>query len=161
MMHDKNKKEDKHLKSVLMAYLILVLHVVLIAGLVLLVIFFRGILNYMIWVFLGGSAIVVVSCYKFYKQMKSEGRTIRKILNSPQNSGRTVEVSFLGGLASLKIGRSYNPPVLGGHSSEQVKQLEDPDTIRIKELSDLVQLLEKNFITLDEYNKYKENIFKS
>jgi hypothetical protein len=161
MMHDKNKKEDKHLKSVLMAHLILVLHVMLIAGLVLLVLFFRGILNYTIWVVLGGSAIVIASCYKFYMRMKSEGRTIRKILNAPQNSGRTVEVSFLGGLASLKVGRSYTPPALGDDSPRGVKQLEDPDAIRIKELSDLVQLLENNLITLDEYNKYKENIFKS
>ena len=161
MMFNKNKEEDRHLKSVLMAYLILVLHVVLIAGLVLLVIFFRGILNYMIWVFLGGSAIVIASCYKFYKRMKRERKTLREMLSSPQNIGRTVEVSFLGGLASLKIGRSYTPPALHGSSSEHVKQLEDPDTVRIKELSDLVRLLENNLITLDEYHKYKENIFKS
>ena len=161
MMFNKNKEEDRHLKSVLMAYLILLLHVVLIAGLVLLVIFFRGILNYMIWVFLGGSAIVIASCYKFYKRMKREGKTLREMLSSPQNFGRTVEVSFLGGLASLKIGRSHTLPALHGGSSEPVKQLEDPDMVRIKELSDLVRLLENNLITLDEYHKYKENIFKS
>lgn len=161
MMFNKNKEDDRHLKSVLMAYLILVLHVILIAGLVLMVIFFRGILNYMIWVFLGGSAVIIASCYKFYKRMKREKKTLREMLSSPQSSGRTVEVSVLGGLASLKIGRPDNRPALDGRSSGQVKQLEDPDTVRIKELSDLVRLLENNLITLDEYHKYKENIFKS
>jgi len=160
MMFNKNKEDDRHFKSVLMAYFILVLHVILVAGLVLMVIFFRGILNYMIWIFLGGSAIVIASCYKFYTRMKREKKTLREMLSSPQNSGRTVEVSVLGGLASLKIGRSYNRPALDGRSFGQVKQLEDPDTVRIEELSDLVSLLEKNLITLDEYHKYKENIFK-
>lgn len=160
-MFNKNKEDDRHFKSVLMAYFILILHVILVAGLVLMVIFFRGILNYMIWIFLGGSAIVIASCYKFYTRMKREKKTLREMLSSPQNRGRTVEVSVLGGLASLKIGRSYNRPALDGRSFGQVKQLEDLDTVRIEELSDLVSLLEKTLITLDEYHKYKENIFKS
>lgn len=161
MKYKKNKEDDRHLKSVLMAYLILILHVFLVAGLVLMVIFFRGILNYLIWVFLGGSAVIVASCYKFYKRMKREKKTLREMLGAQQVSGRTVEVSVLGGLASLKIGRPHYPLALNGRSSDPVKQLEDPDAIRIKELSDLVRLLEKNLITLDEYHKYKENIFKS
>ena len=73
----KKEKEESHFKSVLMAYLILVLHVVLITGLVLLVIFFRGIINYMIWIFLGGTAAILASAYHFYKRMKMEGKTIR------------------------------------------------------------------------------------
>jgi hypothetical protein len=93
--------------------------------------------------------------------MKREKKTLREMLGAQQVSGRTVEVSVLGGLASLKIGRPHYPPALNGRSSDPVKQLEDPDAIRIKELSDLVRLLEKNLITLDEYHKYKENIFKS
>ena len=161
MMFKKNKEDDRHLKSVLMAYLILILHVILVAGLVLMVIFFRGILNYMVWVFLGGSALIVASCYRFYKRMKREKRTLREMLSSQQYSGRTVEISVLGGLASLKIGRPHYRPALDGRSSEPVKQLEDPDTVHIKELSDLVRLLENNLITLDEYHKYKEDIFKS
>ena len=167
MMFKKNKEDDRHLKSVLMAYLILILHVILVAGLVLMVIFFRGILNYMVWVFLGGSALIVASCYRFYKRIERmasvdrEKRTLREMLSSQQYSGRTVEISVLGGLASLKIGRPHYRPALDGRSSESVKQLEDPDTVHIKELSDLVRLLENNLITLDEYHKYKEDIFKS
>ena len=45
MVSKQHKKDnDRHFKSVMMAYFILVLHVLLIVGLVMLVIFFRGII---------------------------------------------------------------------------------------------------------------------
>lgn len=156
------KKESQHFKSVLMAYFILVLHVVLVAGLVLMVIFFRGLINYMIWIFLGGLIAIIASGYHFYKRMKMEGKTLQETLNTYRFSGRSIEVSFLGGLASLKIGGEHqNPPALNGHTSGRLKQLEDPESIRHKEFSELVRLLENNLITLEEYKKFKEQIFKS
>jgi len=157
----KKEKEEGHLKSVLMAYFILVLHVVLIAGLVLLVIFFRGIINYMIWIFIGGTAAIVASAYHFYKRMKMEGKTLREMLNSHRYAGRTVEVNLLGGLASLKISGSNDPAALDTTASGQFKQIEDPDVIHNREFSELVRLFENNLITLDEYNKFKEQILKS
>ncbi len=161
MALNKKEKEESHLKSVLIAYFILVLHVALITGLVLLVIFFRGIINYMLWIFIGGTVAILASAYHFYKRMKMEGKTLREILNSNRFSGRTVEVNLLGGLASLKISGSNDPAALGTASSGQFKQLEDPDVIHNREFSELVRLLENNLITLDEYNKFKEQIFKS
>lgn len=161
MALNKKEKEESHLKSVLIAYFILVLHVALITGLVLLVIFFRGIINYMLWIFIGGTVAILASAYHFYKRMKMEGKTLREILNSNRFSGRTVEVNLLGGLASLKISGSNDPAALGTASSGQFKELEDPDVIHNREFSELVRLLENNLITLDEYNKFKEQIFKS
>ena len=155
------KKENQHFKSVLMAYFILVFHVVLVAGLVLMVIFFRGIVSYMIWIFLGGLIAIIASGYHFYKRMKMEGKTLREILNTYRFSGRSVEVSFLGGIASLKIGgEHHNPPALNSNSSGHIKQLEHRESIRYKEFSELVRLLENNLITLEEYNKFKNQIFK-
>jgi len=158
----KNKiEDDKHFKSVLMAYFILLLHVLLVAGLVLLVIFFRGIINYMIWIFIAGSIVILASGYHFYKRMKEEGKTLREILSSPQLSGRTVEVSILGGFASFKIGRPDNVPLLNSDSfGQHQQQLEDPNTIRTKELTALVHLLQNDMITLEEYNKAKRQILK-
>jgi len=126
-----------------------------------LVIFFRGIINYMIWIFIVGTAAIVASAYHFYKRMKIEGKTLREILNSNRFGGRTVEVSLLGGLASLKISGSNDPAALDIAASEQFKQLEDPDVIHNREFSELVRLLANNLITLDEYNKFKEQILKS
>ena len=160
--NDMKEKESQHFKSVLMAYFILVLHVVLVAGLVLMVIFFRGIINYMIWIFLGGLIAIIASGYHFYKRMKMEGKTLQEILSTYRHSGRSVEISFLGGLASLKIGgEHHSSPALNSNSSGYLKQLEHPESIRNKEFTELVRLLEKNLITLEEYNKFKEQIFKS
>ena len=161
MSFKKKEKEESHLKSVLMAYFILVLHVVLITGLVLLVIFFRGIINYMIWIFIVGTAAIIASAYHFYKRMRMQGKTLQEMLNSHRFAGRTVEINFLGGLASLKISGPNDLAALDSAASKQVKQLEDPNVIQNREFSELVRLLENNLITFDEYNKFKERILKS
>jgi cytochrome c biogenesis protein CcdA len=158
----KKEKDSQHFTSVLMAYFILLLHVILVAALVLMVIFFRGIINYLIWIFIVGSIAIIVSGYHFYKRMKKEQKTLGEILDASRFNGRSVEVSFLGGLASLKIGRAQQSlPALESPSSDRLKQLEDPESARYKEFSELVRLLENNLITLEEYNKFKEKIFKS
>jgi len=162
MVFKQKEKESRHFKSVLMAYFILLLHVFLVAGLVIMVIFFRGIINYMMWIFIGGSIAIIASGLHFYKRMKMEGKTLKEILSAHRYSGRTVEISFLGGLASLKIdGTKKNLPALGSSSSGNVKQLEDPESIRYREFSELVRLLENDLITLEEYNRFKERLFKS
>ena len=158
----KKKNENSLFKGVMTAYFIVVLHVLLIAGVGLLVIFFQGIINYMPWIFLGGSSLIIGSVYLFYRRIKKQGITLRETLNSPMFHGRTVEVSLLGGLASVKVGGgSGGVPVLGNNSSPQYLQLEDPASVRLKELTELANLLEKNLITLDEYNEFKQEILKT
>jgi hypothetical protein len=161
-MNSDNKKEKYALfKGVLMAHFILVLHALLIAGLGFLVLFFRGIIQYMLWIFLIGSAGIITSAVLFYKRMKKEGMTLREMLNSPLFRGRSVEVHILGGLASFKLGKSDDAPMIENGLTEQRRQLEDPDTIHVRELRELSRLLEKQLITVDEYNKAKRRLFKS
>ncbi|NQT69340.1 MAG: hypothetical protein HQ552_07135 [Desulfobacteraceae bacterium] len=144
-----------------MAYFILVLHVLLIAGLVMLVIFFRGIINYMLWIFIGGAAVILASGYHFYKRLQKDGKTLQEMMSSSRLGSRPIEVSFLGGIASFKIGRPGSTPALSSDATGQpLQQLEDPATVRIRELTELVRLLEDNLITLDEYNKVKQQILK-
>jgi len=76
-------------------------------------------------------------------------------------SGRPVEVNIMGGLASFKMGRPGNAPALDINQSKQFLQIEDPTTMRIKELTNLARLLEDKMITQEEYNKAKQQIFKS
>jgi len=158
----KKKNEDSIFKGVMTAYLIVVLHVLLIAGVGLLVIFFQGIINYMLWIFLGGSALIIASVYLFYRRIKKQGMTIRETLNSPMFHGRTVEISLLGGLASVKVGGgSGSMPALENNSSTQYLQLEDSASVRLRKLTELADLLEKNLVTLDEYNEFKQQILKT
>ena len=149
-------------KSVLLAYMILALHVVLIAGLGLLVLFFRGFVQYMLWIFLGGAAVVVYSGYRFWRRMKAEGKTLGEMLSNPAFRGRSVEVSLLGGIASFKLGAPGRYPALTvGDDDPPVRQLEDPETARIRELNELARLLEKDLITRDEYNLAKRRLLHS
>jgi hypothetical protein len=158
MMFKKKYKETNIFKSVLMAYFILILHVFLIAVLGLLVIFFAGIVNYMVWIFLGTSAVILSSGCYFYKRMKEQGKTFSEMVNSPLFSGRAIEISLFGGFASLKLGKPYDIPRIG-NSCDQVGRLENRSDIFINELCDLAQLLENNLITLEEYNIAKQRFF--
>ena len=147
-------------KSVMMAYAVLVLHVLLIAGLGILVLFFQGVVQYMLWIFLFGAAGIAVSGYLFYRRMRAEGRTLKEMLHSPDLHGRAVEVSFLGGLASFRLGRPSSIGELPDRSIEPSRRLEDPESIRNQELEALLRLLEKNLISPEDYQKAKQEILK-
>jgi hypothetical protein len=155
-----NKPGDGLFKSVMLAYFVLVLHVLLIVGLGLLVIFFRGIIQYMFWIFLAGTAAIIGSGYYFYKRIKAEGKTVREMLKTPLLNGRPVEVSLLGGLASFRVGPAAGRPGLEDGEYHSIHQLEDPETIRIREISELARLLENNLITREEYEKAKKQLLK-
>ena len=164
MLFKKRKKRENGtglFKGVMLAYFIVVLHVLLFAGVVLMVIFFRGIINYMLWILIGGGVIIIAVVYYIYRRMKEEGKTLKETLSSPMFSGRPIEVSVLGGLASFKMGRPSNMPALGNNQPKQFLQLEDSSSMRIRELTELANLFENNLISRDEYNIAKRQIFKS
>ena len=152
---------DGLFKSVMAAYLVLILHVLLIVGLGLVVIFFSGIVQYMIWIFMLGAAVILGSFYYFYRRMKAEGRTLREMMNSPMFNGRPVEISFLGGMASLKMGGTgQGANELGTGTRNPSYQLEDPEAVRLREIRELASLLKDDLITREEYEKAKQHIFK-
>ena len=159
-MVQKKKAGDGVFKSIMAAYAILILHVLLIAGMGLMVIFFRGIIQYMIWIFLGGALLLLGSGYYFYRKMKAEGKTLRETLQSPMLNGRAVEISFLGGIASVRLGRNDSRPALEGSSDIALKQLDGPGSSRVKELNELAHLFKNKLITLDEYEQAKQQLFK-
>jgi hypothetical protein len=154
------EKDSGLLKSIFVGHFIIILHILLIAAIGLLVLFFSGIVAYMGWIFLGATAAIAAGGYCLYRRMKAEGRTLREMLGSPMFRGRSVEISVLGGLASLKIG---NPETSGRVIDLEPPrmQLEDPADIKVRELSELANLLEKNLVTLEEYNTLKDRLFKS
>jgi len=154
------KKETGLFKGVMLAYFILILHVILIAAMGMLVIFFRGIVAYMPWIFIGGCALLLGSGYYFYRRIKAQGKSLRETLNSPLLQGKSFEISLMGGLASFKVGQhDANPPIVIS-AGDNRPQLEDPSAARLRELTELANLLEKDLITPDEYNRFKRNLFK-
>jgi hypothetical protein len=146
-------------KSVMLAYFILILHVILAAGLVLLVVFFHGVTTHLLWILSGGITLILVSGYLFYRRMKSEGKTLRDILNSPVFNGRSVEINLLNGLACFRLGKERTLPVIESKIIGPERQLEEPVSMKIRKLSELAGLVRENLITIDEYNLLKKELF--
>ena len=126
------------------------------------VIFFRGVIEHMLWVILGATVLFILSGLLIYWRIKSKGKKMfHDIENSSLFQGRSFEVSFLSGLASLKFGRSDGLKTIEDQSTEAKFQLEDPETIRIRELTELARMYEKNLITSEEYKRAKDQVLKS
>ena len=160
-MFEKKKEDDGLVRSVLLAYLILALHVLLIAGVAILVLFFRGVVNYMLWIFLGGVVLIGLSAFYFIRRMRAEGRSLSEMLRNPMFNGRSVEVSLLGGMATVKLGKSSRQPAIEHDAAMDIPRLEDPDASRsrdVSELAELARMLEKDLITVDEFNKAKRHL---
>lgn len=157
---DKKSKQGSGLfQGVFLAYFILLLHVVLLAGLGCLVLFFRGFVQYMLWIFLGGATLITYSGYRVLKRMKQERKNLRDLLQLPMLNNRNLEIDFLGGIASLKVGASKSNAIAMDYDvNNQVPQLEDPGAARIKKLGELASLYKSDLITLEEYNNGKKQI---
>jgi len=150
------------MKSLFIVYLILGGHVLLIVALCFFVLFFRGLVNYLPWIFLGGVSLMGLTAYLIYKRMKTEGKALKEILALPMLQGKNVEISIFGGLASVRV-ESPTPqqPAIaidaGTHpQANPVYAL--PPSSHVTELLELANLLDNNLITLDEYNKAKKKV---
>lgn len=153
-----SQPQESIFKGVLLSYFVLFFHVVLIIGLGVLMLFFGGVVTYLPWILALGFVAVVGSCYLWWQHVKKRGKKLRDILKDPLFEGRTVEVSLLGGLASLKLGQPREPLTIDQPASEGPKQIEDPATRRAEELIKLGHLLKQDLITIDEYLKAKKDI---
>ena len=161
-MHAKSKQNREGLfKGILLAYAVLLLHLTLIAGLGLVVIFLTGIGHYMSWIVLTGMALAALSGYLFFRRLRKAGRSLGETLQTPDFGGRDVEISLFGGLATMRLGKPKKPDALEAGFQSQVPQLEDPEALRIREIQNLAHLLEKNLITLEEYTQAKKRLFGS
>ena len=152
-------------EGILLAHFIIFLHLLLIACLGLLVIFFHGISQYMLWIFLGASILLFACGFLFYRRIRTRGiQSFKDIQRYTILEGRSFEVRILGGLASLRFGIPVNSLPIENKALEindPGHQLENPETIRIQELSELANMLEKNLITFEEFSKIKNQVLKS
>jgi hypothetical protein len=146
-------------KGIAAAYIILLLHLALIAGLGLVVVFLTGVANYLSWILLGGIGMIALSAYLFFRKLRKEGRTLGETLRSSQFRDREVEVSLLGGMATMRLGRPTERKPLPANGAAQPPQLEDPQSIHIRDIQALADLLEKNLITQEEFDRAKSRLF--
>lgn len=160
-----SKKTDKVglFKGVFMAYFILILHIILIIAIGCVVLFFRGVVDYMIWILAAGLIGIMISIFLLIKRFRDEKKGISDALNSPMFKGKNVEVSLLGGMAALRIGRPSQVagPAIGHNTVRPGLQLEDPASMRVRELNDLARLFQKDLISREEYDKAKARLFET
>jgi hypothetical protein len=140
----RNKNDSPGLfQGIMLAHLILLLHLLLIGGIGFLIIFFRGIVSYFPLIFLGVITLGGGSAYYLFKRLKSEGKSLRELLNSPSLAGKSLEIRLLGGVASIKIDPANDDRSLPSPSPEGNLPLpEDQHATRRRELIELARTLE-------------------
>ena len=126
----KNKSSDGVIKSIMAAHVILFLHLILFAALGLLVVFLDGLMQYMGWILLGGLGIIGLSAYWFIRRLRREGKSLKETLRSPVFRGRNVEVSLLGGMATLKLDQQGGSP----EDAIEAGNLQPPLQLRVSAL---------------------------
>ncbi len=144
--------------GIFLAHLILILHGLLLLGLTFLVLFFRGILSYMPWIFALGTLFILASgAYLFWRIRKSQ-RNLRDILSDPSLQGRALEISFLGGLASLRLGNSTgsDSSLLMDHRPHLM--LENSPEQNLSRLETLAVMYRDGLLSREEFEQMKTEL---
>ncbi len=142
------------LKNIFTGYLILILHVVLLVLLGFFIIFFRGLVQYMPWILGGGlvlCASLLVWVYIGYRRQRSRIQHMR-----PQARG--VEISLLGGLASMRVGGRLPTEEWGAN---EPLQLEDSHVSRMRSLEHLMDMYNQELISRAEFLRLKGDLLGS
>lgn len=155
-----NDEQNKNFFSgVMLAYLVLLLHILLMVGLGVTVIVIKGIYDFRWLILLAGVALIGGSGYYFYRYFKEHKQRLRDLMDDPAFNDRTFEISLMGGMATLKVGHKDDAiRLIGTDSDDQIKQLEGPKSVQIKELSELSRMLDKELITREEFLQLKKEI---
>ena len=90
--------------------------------------------------------------------MKKQGKKLREIFTLQNKSGRDIEVSFLGGVVSVKINHTGKHKQLPYKDRNSYNQIEAPKSEYYMDMAKLVCLFENKLITLEEYNKAKNRL---
>jgi hypothetical protein len=144
--------------GVFIGYLVLLLHLLLILCLGVAVVLLKGIYDFRWLILSAGTLLLVASSYLFYRHLKAGNRRFSELMNDPALRDRTLEISLLGGMASVKLGHRAEPGKLIETQSSPVRQLESPTRMQLRELEQLAKMLEDQLITRDEFSRFKKEL---
>ena len=131
-----NDEQNKSFFSgVILGYLVLILHILLMVGLGFAVVLIKGIYDFRWLILLGGIVLVVGSAVYFYRYFQQHKQKISDLMSDPAFNDRTVEISLMGGMATLKLGHrdDDNLRLIQADDATQVKQLAAPQSAQLKE----------------------------
>jgi hypothetical protein len=161
-MQSKEEQTRSMFSSVVVIALIILFHILLIVGLISSVILFKGIYDLRWWILGIGLVLVIASGYYFYRRAKAGKRRLRDIMNDPAFQNRSVEISLMGGMATLRVGHQDNhsqpPRMIDVGPDGEIKQLPAPSSHQIAELTELNRMLEQGLITREEFLRLKQDI---
>ena len=138
-------------KNIFTGYFILLLHVLLLVVLALFIIFFRGLVQYMPWILGGGLVLIVSALVWGFLKFRRQRNQVKKM----RSQGRGVEISLLGGLASMRVGGGSGHE---GWNPNAPLQLEDPDTSRMRSLERLMEMYSQDLISREEFLRLKQEV---
>ena len=156
----KNEQNKNIVSGVMFGYLVLLLHVLLIIGLGLVVVLVKGIYDFRWLIFICGIALIGWSGYYFYQRIKRSNRKLSDLIADPALLDRTVEISLLGGMATVKLGhRNDSIRLIDATTEEQTRQLAAPEGKHLEQLAELNRMLEAGLISREEFLDLKKEIF--
>jgi hypothetical protein len=153
-----NQKDSSVTGGVFLAYSIIILHALIIALLFMLIIFFRGIVHYILWITLAAIGLTFFSGLYFLRKLRNNSQKIKDILNDPAFAGRNLEIGFFGGAAVLKLNPQTEQPISLGYEPQKALPDLNNNENTVNDLKKLGSLLEQNLITRDEFDRLKNEI---
>jgi len=147
--------ENSLVKSIFVAFLILTMHVLLIAGIGILILLFYGIINHMVWMIVG-IVLIAIWGYLFYRKVIEDSKELKNVVGDLK--GKNVEIKLLGGLATFRMGDSVPNNSTKQLSAGRPRELAAPESDRVKSLTELSRLYENKLITYEEYQKAKKDL---
>jgi len=152
------QKDSSITGGVFLAYSIIILHALIIALLFMLIIFFRGIVHYILWITMAGIALTFISGLYFFRKLKKNSQKLKDILSDPAFAGRTLEIGFFGGAAVLKLNPQMDQPIALGYEPTKALPLLNDNDNTVSDLKHLGSLLAQNLITRDEFDRLKNEL---
>ena len=151
-------KKNPLFSGVMAGYLILLAHLLLIIILAAAVVFIQTLAEYIEYVLAGGLLLIIGSAIFFYRILKQNGKEIINTLKNPAFQGQNIEISLLGGLASVSINSPEKSPLLMLDSqSPTIQALPDPHSSSPRnELLRLADLDDRDLISKDEFLQLKK-----
>lgn len=157
-----NLKEEQNksiFSGVMVAYLVLILHILLMVGLGITVVLIKGIYDFRWLILIAGIVLIGGSGYYFYHYFQAHRQKISDLMSDPAFNDRTFEISLMGGMATLKLGHKDDSiKLIAAEDGAPIKQLESPKSAQIKELSELNRMLDDELITREEFLRLKKEI---
>jgi hypothetical protein len=155
-----NDEQNKSIfNGVILGYLVLLLHVLLIIGLGVTVVVIKGIYDFRWLIIIAGIALVGGSGYYFYHYFKAHKQKLNDLMSNPAFNDRTLEISLMGGMATMSLGhKDDNLKLIQADRETDGKLLESPESTQIEELTKLNQMLNDELITREEFLQLKRKV---